>query len=145
MFRFSLQTVLDVRERFEKIKHKEYAAELLVFQGLEMQREALLGNMQRAAHANNQAKQSSISAMPFILHEHYRERLKKEVALLDGRIQEQKERVDLKRRELVEARRSHKALDILRSKEKIRFLQAEEKRERIIMDEVAATHHIMQV
>src|SRR3989304_3294509 len=64
MFHFSLQNVLEVRERFEKIKYNEYSAELLVQQGLEEQFQGHLGALGNASTAIDRTKQATRSALP---------------------------------------------------------------------------------
>jgi flagellar export protein FliJ len=67
--------------------------------------------------------------------------LKDEIAVIEQQMREQNEVVEVKRKELVEARRSHKALEILREKEFKRYQEAQERRERAVMDEIASTFH----
>ena len=142
MFHFSLQNVLEVRERFEKIKYKEYSAELLVQQGLEEQFQGHLGALGNASTAIDRTKQVTRSALPMQLFNQYRHRLKAEIRLLEQQLREQGEVVEEKRKELVEARRSHKALEILREKEFKRYQKALERRERAVMDEIASNYHL---
>lgn len=144
MFKFSLQTVLEVRERFEKIKYKEYSGELMRYHQMEQEKVALGESLHRAAEANDRAKASSLSAQPFMLFEKYRDRIKTDMGRIEARMREQKEVVDLKRTELVEARRQHRALEILREKEKARYLQNQAKMERAMMDEVASVHYVLK-
>ena len=141
MFHFSLQNVLEVRERFEKIKYKEYSAELLVQQGLEEQLQVRTGALGQAATDIDQTKKITTSALPMQLFNQYRQRLKVEIRVLEDQLREQSEVVEVKRKELVEARRSHKALEILREKEFKRYQKALERRERAVMDEIASTYH----
>jgi len=76
------------------------------------------------------------------LFNQYRHRLKAEIRLLEQQLREQGEVVEEKRKELVEARRSHKALEILREKEFKRYQKALERRERAVMDEIASNYHL---
>ena len=144
MFRFSLQTVLDVRERFERIKYKEYSQELLVKQRLDSGRGARVQAIRRAGENADQLRTTTHTALPLQLHDQFRRRLLDEIQVLDGQLRDQDELVDVKRKELVEARRSHRALEILREKEYKRYLSEEAKRERTVMDEVATNYHIFR-
>lgn len=144
MFRFSLQTVLDVRERFERIKYKEYSAELMTGQHLEAELDAHRRSLQRAADYADRARASAPHTLPLELHQHFRQRLLGEMSVLQERLREQQQVVEVKRRELVEARRSHRALEILRDKEYERYRQAEARRERAIMDEIASNYHVFR-
>ena len=144
MFRFSLQTVLDVRERFERIKYKEYSQELLVKQRLDTERGGRVQALRRAGKNADQLRTTTRTALPLQLHDQFRRRLHDEIQVLDGQLRDQDELVDVKRKELVEARRSHRALEILREKEYKRYLSEEAKRERTVMDEVATNYHIFR-
>jgi flagellar export protein FliJ len=142
MFRFSLQNVLEVRERFEKIKYKEYSAELLVQQGMQEEFNALGSALQQAADDIDRTKQVTRTALPMQLFNQYRQRVLAEIKQIQRRLREQSETVEVKRKELVEARRSHRALEILRDKEWQRYLRAQERRERAVMDEIASNYHL---
>ena len=142
MFHFSLQNVLEVRERFEKIKYKEYSAELLVQQGLHNQLQARLSALGQASTNIDRTKQITRTALPMQMFNQYRQRLKVEIGLLEQQVHEQGDVVEVKRKELVEARRSHRALEILREKEFKRYQRALERRERAVMDEIASNYHL---
>ncbi len=142
MFRFSLQNVLEVRERFEKIKYKEYSAELLVQQGLRRQTESRQEALRSSGQHLEQVKQASPSTLPMQWHNQYRQRLEEEMEVLAAQLRDQNEAVEEKRKELVEARRSHRALEILRDKELKRYRKTQERLERAVMDEIAAIYHL---
>ena len=142
MFRFSLQNVLEVRERFEKIKYKEYSAELLVQQGLRQQTESRQEALRSSGQHLERVKQDSPSTLPMQWHNQYRQRLKEEMEVLAAQLRDQNEAVEEKRKELVEARRSHRALEILRDKELKRYRKTQERQERAVMDEIAAIYHL---
>ncbi|MDH4121329.1 MAG: flagellar export protein FliJ [Deltaproteobacteria bacterium] len=142
MFKFSLQTVLEVRERFERIKYKEYGAELFILQNLEDEHKQLAEGLNRSAQDMNSLKATSPVAVPFQWFGAYKQRIREKMERLEARMREQGEVVELKRKELVEARRSHKALEILRDKEKSRYDTQQNRLERTVMDEIAANYHI---
>jgi flagellar export protein FliJ len=134
--------VLEVRERFEKIKYKEYSQELLVQQGLQSDLDGHLGALREAADNIDRTKQVTRSALPMQLFNSYRQRVLSEIRQIQKRVREQGESVEVKRKELVEARRSHRALEILRDKEWQRYLKAQERHERAVMDEIASNYHL---
>ena len=142
MFHFTLQIVLEVRERFEKIKYKEYSAELLIKQELENERANHLDALRRAGQNADHVRTMTRIAAPLQFHDHYRRRIQELIAVLDKRSRDQDEKVEVKRKELVEARRSHKALDILREKEFGRYQTDAVRLERVVMDETASNYHV---
>lgn len=142
MFTFSLQTVLEVRERLEKIKYKEFSTELMERQRLEgliqTNQESLTGSGEKF----DQVRRMTGIAASFQIHQNYRTRLQAEIGLLRGQLREQEQALEGKRKELVEARRAHKALEILRDKERERYNREQTRRERMVMDEVASNYHV---
>ena len=141
MFTFSLQTVLEVRERMEKLKYKEFSLELMEWQKLNDAIKDRKAKLSSAAANLNQVRQYSNSAAPLQLYEHFRSRVNNEIEYLGEQLREQNQSLEAKRKELVEARRAHRALEILRDKELARFKTAETRRERAEMDEIASQHH----
>ncbi len=140
MFRFTLQTVLNVRERQEKIKYKEFSQELIRRQTLQARIEALHQDLQRAARHTDELRRHGTSVQPFQLHEHFRNRVNSEIGVLSEQLRQQEQAVDAKRLELVKARQEHRTLEILKEKEFARYEKELNRRERAIMDEVAAHH-----
>ena len=144
MFHFSLQTVLDVRERFKKIKNKEYTTELMAHHQLELRMKALQSQLAEGDRSMAITSTTSHSPVPMQLHGNYRKRLQSEMEILAGHLKEQYEAMDVKRQELVEARRAHRALEILREKEHQRYLLEEERKERTTYDEIATNYHMFR-
>ncbi|MBI3993201.1 MAG: flagellar export protein FliJ [Candidatus Lambdaproteobacteria bacterium] len=141
MFRFSLQTVLEVRERQEKIKYKEFSQELIRRQTLQARIEALHQDLARAGRHTDEVRRRGTSAQPLQLHEHFRNRVNAEIAVLLDQLRQQEQAVEAKRRELVKARQEHRTLEILKEKEFGRYEMELNRRERAIMDEVASNNH----
>lgn len=141
MFRFSLQTVLDVRTRQERIKYKEYSQELIRQQALLGRIHALENDLQRAGQSMDQMRQGSgVTAYPLQMHNLFRQRVAAEIAVLQEQLREQDEALEAKRQELVQARRDYRTMEILRDKEHVRYEAEEARRERNVMDETAANY-----
>ncbi len=121
MFQFSLQTVLDVRTRQERIKYKEYSQELIRQQALLGRIHALENDLHRAGQSMDQMRQGSgITAYPLQMHNLFRQRVAGEITVLQEQLREQNEAVEAKRQELVQARRDYRTMEILRDKEHVR-------------------------
>lgn len=141
MFRFSLQTVLDVRTRQERIKYKEYSQELIRQQALLGRIHALENDLRRAGQSMDQMRQGSgVTAYPLQMHTMFRQRVASEIAVLQQQLREQEEALEAKRQELVQARRDYRTMEILRDKERVRYDAEEARRERNVMDEAAANY-----
>ena len=75
MFHFRLQHVLEVRERLERLRQKDYSLALLEWQTLTGE----IGRRQRtlaeAAQHMDSLKQTAPTTLPLQLHTNYRKRL----------------------------------------------------------------------
>ena len=144
MFTFSLQTVLEVRERLEKIKYKEFSSHLFERHRIYEEIQSRRSRIARAAANIDQVKSQGITAAPLQLYDHFRRRISAETGVLSNQLREQEQALEEKRKELVEARRAHRALEILRDKERERYDRAQIRQERAVMDEIAANYYLHQ-
>jgi flagellar export protein FliJ len=141
MFRFKLQHVLDVRERLERLKQKEYSLALMEAQRLEHEIALRHQNMVRSGEHMDALRRSTPSPYPLQLHNQYRKRLGGEIQVLQQQLREQDQVLEARRRELVESRRARRTMEILREKAHTRYEERQSRRERAEMDEVAANYH----
>ena len=144
MFHFSLQTVLEVRERQERIKYKEYSQALLEQQRLEDEIRRRHEGIERAGQFSDQVRAQGRTAVPLQLNNQYRERMRAEVAHYREQLREHSQHLEAKRHELVEARRAHRAMEILRDREWARYQREQLRQERVLMDEIASNYHAHQ-
>ena len=142
MFNFSLQNVLEVRKRLERIKYKEFSGVLLERQQLSAQIDARKNRLARAAGELDEFKLRGASTAPLQIHDRFRERIKNEMVLLSEQLREKEQTLEVKRKELVEARRAHRTLEILRDKERDRYEVGLARQERTVMDEIATNYHL---
>ncbi len=142
MFNFSLQTILEVRKRLERIKYKEFSSVLLERRQLAAQMDGRKDRLASAAGAMDKFKRSAPSTAPLQIHDRFRERIKNELTLLSEQLREKEQTLEMKRKELVEARRAHRTLEILRDKERNRYEMGLARQERTVMDEIATNYHL---
>lgn len=138
MFRFSLQTALDVRSRQEKIKMKELAEKLTIEREIQQRIEDVNVSLLQADDNLNAMKQSGgvmIEQMKFLSH--FKARMKVVQAKNHVQLTSIKAEVSKKQQALIEASRAKKTLEILRDKEEKRFLEKITSIERKSMDEIA--------
>lgn len=141
MFHFRLQNVLDVRERITRLRQKDYAHVEAQVQGLADQVDDLQTAKARAARDMDETNATAPSVFALQQYQAFRQRVKHQVALLHEQMRELQQELDARRAALVEARRAQRALEILRDKARRRHEEAEGRRERAAMDEVAANYH----
>ncbi len=144
MFHFPLQHVLEVRERLERLKQKEYSLVLLEWQKQVHEIDQRQQNVLRSSANMDSLRQSSPTAVPLQLHANFRMRMQAEISRLRQQVRETEQVLEAKRKQLVESRRSRRTLEILREKQQVRYEERLKRREATEMDEVAANYHTFQ-
>ena len=144
MFRFRLQHVLEIRERMERIQLKEYSLADLEARRMEQEIDARHEAIRNAGSRMDAARQASPSAAPLQLYGNYRRRLETEIGRIRERLREHMQVLEARRKELVEARRKRRTMEILREKARGRYDKEMSRRERVEMDEVAANYHVFK-
>ena len=137
MPKFSLQTALDVRERVEKLKQKEFAEELQISQDIKSQIDTCEKNLQGSRMEVNQLKNQGFTVGHLQFHDQFRQRMNQQIGVLDQQLQDQSEVVEVKQKNLVKATQDRRALEILKEKELERFHEKQNRLERMEMDEIA--------
>lgn len=143
MFRFRLESILKVRERMARIRQKEFSEVMARQQVLDAQIITHQESLTRASNFTNQARQSSTTAFPLEMFNLFQKRVKVEIELLAEQKREEAQELEAKRKALVEAKRAQRTLEILREKEQHRYQQEMNRRERLIMDEVARNYFFL--
>ncbi len=143
MFKFSLQTALDVRSRQEKIKMKNLAEALAVEQNILNNIKKINQNTLDADLKLNQMKKSnitSINQMKFLSQ--FKDRMKVVLANEEKSLSNARVVVAEKQKDLIEASKARKTLEILKEKEIKRFQEKIAKIEQKSMDEIAGNHFL---
>lgn len=143
MFRFRLESVLKVRERMARIRQKEFSEVMARQQVLDARILAHQQSLTRAADFTNQARRGSVTVFTLEMFNNYQRRLKGEIELLADQKREEAQELEAKRNTLVEAKRAQRTLEILREKAQRRHQQEMNRRERLIMDEVARNYFLL--
>ena len=140
MEKFRLQTALDVRKRLEKLKQKEYAQQLQVAKNLEAQiAQAQQSIQQSDAHADR-IKSGILSVQTLQGHNAFKKRLLYQIDLLQQRLGEQNQLLEIKRLEVAQAGQKRRTLEIIKEKREVLEQKKQEKLERLEIDEIAQNH-----
>ena len=146
MFKFSLQAALNVRSRQEKIKMKEMAEVLAIEKSIMDNINRIHEETEKADFNLDELKKSgtfNIEQMRFLFS--YKKRMK--VVLTDCHVKLGNARIKVaeKQKELIEASRARKTLEILKEKEEKRFKAKISRLERKSMDEIAGNIFIRNI
>ena len=144
MPQFSLQTALEVRERLEKLKQKEFAEQLQVSQEISQKIATHQEAIQQSTDNLNQLKNQGFTIAQLQFYERFRQRTESQVHLLETQLQEQKEVVAVKQKNLLKATQARRVLEILKAKEAQRHRQKQDRMERLEMDEIAQNFMLNQ-
>lgn len=145
MFRFSLQTALNVRARQEKMRMKDLAEKLAVEQNIINQINKIHSDTTIAEATMNRAKE----ARSFTIRElkslsGFKGRMKHDLALRSQELEAAKKEVAEKQQALIEASKLKRTLEILREKEEKRYLEKISTIERKNMDEIAGNQFVQK-
>ena len=145
MFRFSMQTALDVRGKQEKVKMKELAEKLAVQTDLEQGIDEIDQGLIESDQHMNQAKQAGLINLSTLRQiEGYKQRMHIQRSRLEVQLSEAKGIADAKRMELIDAARKRRTLEILSEREESRFYARLERLERAFTDETATNQFVQQ-
>jgi len=137
MKKFSLQTALEVKERIEKVKQKEWAEQLQCAQEMKDRIGGLEQEVLQSQQQENELKNNGFTVPQLQFHEGFRRRLDHQKSIVEGQLQEQDEIVSRKQQEFLEATQKRRVLEILKEKELLRNRKKQKRLERIEMDEIA--------
>ncbi|MGK0288880.1 MAG: flagellar export protein FliJ [bacterium] len=139
MYKFSLQTVLELRERQEKLKMKEFAQVIEAERQVQEKIDEIYQRLKQEDKLLNQQKiQGSFSIDYLSFASHFKKKMKDDLETWNNRLQEAKKYVEEKRQELADASKLKKALEILKEKKEKQYWQKIHKHEQVQMDEAGS-------
>ena len=137
MFKFSLQTALDVRARQEKIRMKELAEKIAVQQSIQTEIDGIHNNLTTQDGQQDESKKAGrIDIMQMRMMQNFKNKSKLDLGKLGDKIEFAGQEVEEKRQNLVDASRLRKTLEILREKEKTKYIKWIGGLEQEMLDEV---------
>jgi len=140
MPRFSLGTALKVRKRLEKFYQKALADEVKAEQQYKENLELISSALDVHNKDLDDAKENGLTISQLILGDHFQQRIEQQKELIEYKLREQQEVVDLKRHELTLATQKKRVLEILKDKENRKYMDEMERLERLEADEIAQNY-----
>ena len=139
MYRFNLESLLNYRRYQEEILPKALAE----LKNQLVEHEQQLRQLKKAWRKNSlelrQRQESGGTVSGVIMYFRYLDRLTADIDKQKRRVVKTKKRIEQKRRELIEIVKKRKTLEKLKEKRFNTFEQQQLKKERDLLDEVAAT------
>ena len=142
MFRFRLQSVLNVRERISKLRLKDFSEVQSRVQTLHERMEENQRAVAMAGRSLDREKQANLTVFSLQQHGRFRSRIQGENQRLAEQIREQRQELEAKRKSLVEARRAQRTLEILRDKASSAFEEKQQRHERSQLDEISSSFFV---
>ncbi|MBF0289275.1 MAG: flagellar export protein FliJ [SAR324 cluster bacterium] len=137
MPRFSMQTALDVRERIEKLKQKEFGEQLQVAQEIKSRIVESQEQIKQSHVYTNQLKNNGFTIAQLQFNQQFCQRMEQQIQVLEHQLQQQNEIVNRKQQSLLKATQDRRVLEILKEKEQQRYRKHQDRLDRLEMDEIA--------
>lgn len=135
-FVFTLQTVLEQRERDERLCQLELAQAQQALVELETQLQQMNAEIVGSnADLKSQADARQLNVQTIAQHRRYLGAMKLKVIAHAETMSRARLAIEAKQRKLSDAAKQRKAIELLRDKQKQRWLAEQDKRERDLMDE----------
>lgn len=141
MFRFKLQTILDVRKTMEdKVfselseKRRALQKEKETFQSIQLKKKELIDTFR-------ELRDKKVAIGDITMHSDNIKRCQKDESVQKERVREAKLKVNMKKEELVEATKIRKAMEVLKTRQYEEYQSDMNMRERTAIDEMAIVRH----
>lgn len=137
-FKYELENVLNVREKQENIKQKEYAEALEVLKQEKIIKKQIDQLLDHNTHIFKSAISDQIDSKKIRLQQNYHMLLENKQTMAVKKVEKAKVKTEKQRRELLNAMKNKKTLEILKEKRFEQFLEEEKKDEQQMVDEIVS-------
>jgi len=141
MFRFRFQSLLRHRKHLERICQRELAAVRAALQIEEQKIKRFLAQKTKQQQQMQHKQNGRHTAAEIKLYQNYLQRLDQDIERQQQRVLEVKTEFEKKRSNLKEAMRQRKIMERLKENNRLKYHREQVKKERDLMDEVAARRH----
>lgn len=137
-FKYELENVLNVREKLENIKQKEYAESLEMLKQQKQVKKQINESLISSRHVFKSAISDYIDPKKIKLQQNHHMLLENQYTIATDKVEKAKDKTEKQRRELLNAMKNKKTLEILKEKRFEQFLEEEKKAEQQIVDEIVS-------
>lgn len=137
-FKYKFEGLLNLREKLEDAKQREYADSLMKLR----EKEEIKSKVKKSLDYNmlmlKQVTSSELDPREIAMHQQYNKVLKKHMIVVTKDVKNAKKESESKRVELLEAMKSKKTLAILKDKQYEQFLDEEKKMDQQMIDQIVS-------
>ena len=141
MPKFPLETALKIRKRLEKLYQKALSEEIQIKYNLDKQKENLENIISEHEFEMNLSKKKGINIIELQMSDNFLNRIKDNINLTENKIDEQNDKVDIKKKELTLATQKKRILEILKDKYNLKVEDKLRKDERKLEDEISQSQN----
>lgn len=140
-FKYELESLLNVREKLEDIKQKEYAESLELLKQKKDIKNKIDDSLNHSTLTFKNSISNSIDARQIKMQHNYRRVLEKKKGLATQNLEKAKKKSKQQHKELLSAMRNRKTLEILKDKKYDQFIEQEKRVEQQVIDEIICFAH----
>jgi len=137
-FKYELESLLSVREKMEDIKQKEYAKALESLEEKKNIKNEIDNCLENCTLDFKASISNIIDAREIKMQQSYQTLLKKQKGLAIHNLEIAHKKTKKQRKELLNAMRNKKTLEILKDKKYEQFLDEQKKDEQLLIDEIVS-------
>lgn len=137
-FEYRFESLLNLREKLEDVKQREYADSLTILQEKQVAKNKIEKSLDHNTLRLKQVTSNEIDPRKIAMHQKYNKVLKEHIVTATKDVKSAKKKSENKRIELLDAMKSKKTLAILKDKQYEQFINEEKKIEQQIIDEIVS-------
>ena len=137
-FKYKLENVLNVREKLEGIKQKEYAKALAILENEKKIKRKIDHALNQSTLIFKESIEDKIDPRVIKMQQNYHSLLKVQKDLAVANVAVAKKKTSKQRNELLNAMKNKKTLEVLKEKKFEQFIDEEKKQEQQIVDEIVS-------
>lgn len=137
-FKYELENVLNVREKLENIKQKEYAEALEVLKKEKQAEKEISKALANNRHMFKSSVSDYIDPKKIQSHQNYKMLLEKQYEKATIKVKQAEIKSEEQRKQLLNAMKNKKTLEVLKEKRLEQFIEQEKKDEQQVVDEIVS-------
>lgn len=135
---FRFEAMLRLNKNKENLLLKDMGKINVLYQQQNDRKQLMLDATERTKEELNQKKRSEVSVETMILYDNFSQGIRTQGTKQDKIIEEISSKLEAKRKEVIEAVRKRRTLEILKERDLLKERKIREKKETVVLDEVGS-------